>query len=606
MTDSPDARAERAFHDYLTAQAESTRIEPLELEPPTKRGGWQRWAVGGLAAAASVVVAVTLIVPNLPLGADLRGVPEPLGDGTWTKTAPIPLSGRYGSATAWVDGKFYILGGVLPCGSQPSAMEAMCRSIFPQSGDWTSDGASYDPVADKWEQIADAPYSVSGTETAVVGETIWVLGAADVRSVVDPDEVDTAGQHLMAYNTATGEWSAKTDPISAERLVSVPGGMLALRAGEDAIRATGAGGCLEQSGCLATAYLETDTYSGVFQVSGQTYFSATALYAAYVADNLVYLVREGYGTWDSSSDASAGRNQQSQGEADAWLLDLDTRIASARSPVTEYGDRPPVSYDSAVYLAEQYGYYTSALSSSLNTWIYDPIQESLRAIVGPLPVADGYATAWGGMSYEDEWPYNRAPLVVGDYLESMGNFYHVPSNKWYAVPAAPNRGLEVLAASDNSVLSCFGDWQNAAWQGHGGVRNCYLLYVPALEEIPDALGVEPGEDEQDTASPADTAEPATGDREAPDSDPLAPRVAVSRGAAYDGAFGDVCDDSCAYIHVKTGGMSNSYTCALSFDGELQESWTAEGDWSEDLTAVLGIPGTEVEVVCDGVSGTYVW
>jgi N-acetylneuraminic acid mutarotase len=504
------ARAERAFHDYLDEQATQAHFEPLDAEAMQAGAGKSsrslpKWTFAVLAAAAAIVVAVVLVANNLPTQTT-RIVAGPAEKTTgWVQTAQTPLSGRYGSATAWVDGQFYVIGGIEPCGSQ---RDEGCVEPFPPSGTAVATGASYDPASDSWVMLPEAPYPVSSSESAVVGRMIYVLGDSPLDQVTmgeadftDEDQeeysdiadavtanpeddvvvaLQTGTQLLMGYDTGTGQWSVDETPVTATRIVALPDGVVLLSQSDCQLSSS--------DPCVVSVSIHDANGDDYFSVDGDSAMPLVSSVEATYVDGKLFIVRQGIDREDDSAPL-----------ADCYLVDLESHEVTWVDHELYWGQhqRRPVTYGDQVFVGERYGRSTSMLTSTYYASFYDPKTNWATTLVGPTP-ADGKASiAWGGMSYENEYPEDRAPLVVGDYVESMGNFYHVPTGTWKAVPTLPRQLLNVLASSDTSVLSCFGDIYAAEWSGQGGIRECYLLDVPSLDEVGDTFSV--GSDDSDNS-----------------------------------------------------------------------------------------------------------
>ena len=74
--------------------------------------------------------------------ADAAESPGTFLDGSWRRIADSPLSGRTGSASAWTGTELLIWGGDAFDGT---------------TGMYVADGASYDPVGERWRRLPDAP-----------------------------------------------------------------------------------------------------------------------------------------------------------------------------------------------------------------------------------------------------------------------------------------------------------------------------------------------------------------------------------------------------------------------------------------------------------------
>jgi len=227
-------REEQAFRDAFVQELEGEGFRPLDPDQlkaaaPVRR--LPRPWLKGLAAAAAVVLVVGgagVVLPRLFLagsaasgsvaaapaedraGAAAGGVsgkdtsdesvpgPAPSGayaeSSDWVATAPSPLTARVGAAAAWLDGSFYVVGGrepeTCPAGACPASSQAMV------------DGAAYDPAADAWVLLPDAPIVVADAAPAVVGSRLYYLGTADRVRAAD------SSQPAIGWST----WAAAPPP----------------------------------------------------------------------------------------------------------------------------------------------------------------------------------------------------------------------------------------------------------------------------------------------------------------------------------------------------------------------------------------------------------
>ena len=111
---------------------------------------------------------------------------------TWVKKPDMPTL-RMPFATAVVDGKIYLIGGI--------RIEVK-NGVF--GGKAITDLVEvYDPLTDRWEQRADMPTARSAGDAVVVDSKIYVLGgqARFARGLAD-DYVT----HIEEYNPKTDQW----------------------------------------------------------------------------------------------------------------------------------------------------------------------------------------------------------------------------------------------------------------------------------------------------------------------------------------------------------------------------------------------------------------
>jgi hypothetical protein len=108
-----------------------------------------------------------------------RGAAYDPATGTWRRTSPAPIGGRWWHAATWTGSEMIVWGGS-------------------DAGSDLADGAAYDPVNDSWRKISPAPISArqwmsitwTGTEVIVWGGSSFSTNRADGA----------------AYNPATDSW----------------------------------------------------------------------------------------------------------------------------------------------------------------------------------------------------------------------------------------------------------------------------------------------------------------------------------------------------------------------------------------------------------------
>ena len=254
MSDDFD-REEQAFRDAFVRELEGEGFRPLDADQlkaaaPVRRlpGPWLK----GLAAAAAVVLVVGgagVVLPRLFLagsaasgsvaaapaedragaaaggvsGKDTSGeaLPVPAASGAyaessdWVETASSPLAARVGAAAAWLDGSFYVVGGREP---QACAAGAAC----PAPRQTMVDGAAYDPAADAWVLLPDAPIVVADAAPAVVGSRLYYLGTADGPG---------GAPAFAAFDAVSRTWQQLAAPREAGRLFAAGDRVVSLGSG---------------------------------------------------------------------------------------------------------------------------------------------------------------------------------------------------------------------------------------------------------------------------------------------------------------------------------------------------------------------------------------
>jgi hypothetical protein len=166
--------------------------------------------------------------PPVLVGGVQAEIPEPIGppdlpaDEAWGRLPESPLSGRRESAGAWVGDRVVIVGGWSdrPC---PAASDCVVTEPALRTG------ASYDPVAAEWARIAEAPVPVSGQNTAVVGNDLYVL-THDVFAGSDEPT-------FLRYNATADAWTTLPAPPTDGTLVAAGDRVLAIPGSDE----TGAG-----------------------------------------------------------------------------------------------------------------------------------------------------------------------------------------------------------------------------------------------------------------------------------------------------------------------------------------------------------------------------
>lgn len=129
---------------------------------------------------------------------------------TWSLCAPLDLP-RAGYAAGVVNGKWIIAGG----------------SYWTSGGKQRTDATdSYDPQCDCWAQLSPMPFPLSDAASVVVGNTLYVLGGADMtgtsREVYSFDGRKWLHRRDMQLPEARANGAAVTDG----RLIYVLGGLM--------------------------------------------------------------------------------------------------------------------------------------------------------------------------------------------------------------------------------------------------------------------------------------------------------------------------------------------------------------------------------------------
>jgi len=166
---------------------------------PTGRRGLSTSAVNGKIYA---------IGGDNKFGPSLSTVEEydPVKD-TWTKKADM-LTGRAGLSTSIVNGKIYAIGGI-PMNIQGNTALSTVEE--------------YDPATDKWTKKADMTIARNSPSTCVVNGQIFVIGGT--KTINGNGNILSS---VEAYNSATDEWTAKANMMTARGApsASVVGGKI--------------------------------------------------------------------------------------------------------------------------------------------------------------------------------------------------------------------------------------------------------------------------------------------------------------------------------------------------------------------------------------------
>src|SRR5215813_591317 len=141
--------------------------------------------------------------------ADSTPAPADLGQGTWTRAAPLPSS-RTEVTGAELGGHLYVIGG------------------FGQGGDQVE---AYDPRTDRWERRAALPVPIHHTAAVAINGRLYVVGgyAGGQWAVLDS---------VFEYDPATDRWRTRA-PLPTARgalAAAVIDGRIYAAGGVDATR----------------------------------------------------------------------------------------------------------------------------------------------------------------------------------------------------------------------------------------------------------------------------------------------------------------------------------------------------------------------------------
>ncbi|MFN2390034.1 MAG: Kelch repeat-containing protein [Actinomycetota bacterium] len=139
-----------------------------QRDEPTGRRPRQIPARARLLRAAAAAVLFLVACGEARVEAPGMGAQAPRadGDGSWRAIAASPLSPRLGPRAVWTGEEVIVWGGAVFADS-PETLESTAAV----------DGAAYDPTADRWRSIADAPLDGgSGYSLVWTGEEMIVWG----------------------------------------------------------------------------------------------------------------------------------------------------------------------------------------------------------------------------------------------------------------------------------------------------------------------------------------------------------------------------------------------------------------------------------------------
>ena len=174
--------------------AEEVPLDELSVRRRARRFGSGMW----LLSAAAVVVVVTAAVAVMDRDDATRVVTPPATapspPARWTELADSPLSPRSGHLAVWTGERMLVWGGVGPDD----------RAL--------GDGAAYDPGTDRWTPMADAPVKLGRSSTAVwTGQRMIVWGPL----ATDPGEGPPESSAGATYDPAADRWATMADaPVS--------------------------------------------------------------------------------------------------------------------------------------------------------------------------------------------------------------------------------------------------------------------------------------------------------------------------------------------------------------------------------------------------------
>ena len=411
-------RAARAFASHLAEQAgdaDFPTLDPTTLVGEARQRRRRRPALIAAVAAIAVVIAGLGIHRAMTAGmpAEPAGPSGPSERGAWQRTAPIPIGQRYGSVNLWADDAFYVIGGHRHCGlddqGRPRWPGEACRDSLPSSGGFLADGARYDPAADSWQRIADAPTELGRAQGVVAGDRLYLTA--------EPRE-DASGRPLpsmvVQYDPSSDTWTELAQPADSRRIVQ-------LLSWQDGLYATVAEPGCPDVGCPQSIQRwnpETSTWE-LFAPSHPA-----------VGHGLVAVTRDGFAAITDSTVAFF-----SEGE---WT---DLSVDPQRGlPLSAAGQLSWAAGDQRSNLA-------TVLVSDRQAYVLR-IDEAAWESVAPPPGRGGLASAEDGGT---PWFTDGVHVVVD------GQLYDPLEATWTEVPPLPNPrwSFGAFASSGSQVLACY-------------------------------------------------------------------------------------------------------------------------------------------------------
>lgn len=354
---------------------------------------------------------------------------EQPADETWAQLPKSPLSARRGSAGAWVDDRFVIVGGWTdsPC---PSAAD--CNVGEPAE----RNGATFNPHSGVWERIEPAPVPVSAYSTAVVDGDLYIL-------TVDA----STGSELpsfLRYDVDADAWATLPAPPTAGILVAAGDKVLAIPGSDE----TGVGiDAVFDPASQAWTPLPDDPLGPSFDRE-----------AVWLGDELLLAAKDLVG--NSGSDGpSLVQLARLDGTFAAWSLLPSTDIIGIG--VTSVAGRVVFPF----YGAEDGGSVNRWERPLANGGIFNPVDETWTGLP-ELPAG----------TILNEYSDGRAPQAVGDTVLLGGRLLLDPvTGALTTLPEPPwrQRTLATVITGPDSILV----WGGATYDDAVGANHAdgYML-----------------------------------------------------------------------------------------------------------------------------------
>lgn len=389
---------------------------PVPAAHPARR-------IGFALAAVATITAVALAWAGIARNTNLPAVPATSpsaseihdGRGTWVKTAAFPLQPRQDSYTLWANGSYYVIGGTWSssCLSMPAA-DCIGKPL--------TDGARYDPIADSWTRIADAPAGLFNLTTNP--NSRW--------AVMDKVIYLTTSDGVLAYDITADRWHQLPKvpaSVMISQLVAIDGSIVAV-------------GQVETGSTATPTYLR---YEDRYQQ--WVLYDASDLPGQIegIASIDGYLVLAGHSTAHPDRTWVA-RMRSFAGKVD--ILDDAPALDQRLTPVTVAGQAVWPRDDDRAHL----------YAPKANTWtsVSQPVEP------GPLRIT---------MQTDDGSAIERIAFVTTASMIALNGYLYEPANqRWAPTPDLPVPATDpLLAGGGDSILSCFG------FDGENYRPDCYLL-----------------------------------------------------------------------------------------------------------------------------------
>jgi|GEM_PF-3425599 len=226
MSDDADEKFTREEQAFRASFAETDEFEPLDpaqfIRPARPRVLWGRAILASAAAVvvvagvgfgfsqlagrgmpATVAGAAGTVVANdkgesgggavQPQAAPSPGVTAAASG--WKLTSQVPMA-RVEPATGWLDGRFYLIGGMRACSDIGA-----CKGPY-------LDGASYDPSTDSWTPVATAPVALQETTGVAFDGKLYFTSSTDPKTST-----------LVVYDPGADAWTSIPAPARLGGLV---------------------------------------------------------------------------------------------------------------------------------------------------------------------------------------------------------------------------------------------------------------------------------------------------------------------------------------------------------------------------------------------------